>query len=250
MTTINHPSTLRARRSFRTMVWLVAAGSVMSQLVGWTASADRPVPLAGLTARARMLRDGHGVAHLYAQNQHDLFFLQGYAQAEDRLFQMDVTRRLGSGQLAELLGESALPTDVQLRTIGLHRAAERSLAALSPRVRAALDAFAEGVNQFVATHPLPPEYGLLELTHFASWRPLDTVIVAKLITFQRSFDLDIEPTITLLTYQQAGQAVGFDGRALYFEDLFRATPFDPTATVPDATRQFAAAAGNSPPHVP
>src|SRR5262245_66246554 len=117
MTTINHPSTLRARRSFRTMVWLVAAGSVMSQLVGWTASADRPVPLAGLTARARMLRDEHGVAHLYAQNQHDLFFLQGYAQAEDRLFQMDVTRRLGSGQSPEQVGGSPWPKGGRWRRV-------------------------------------------------------------------------------------------------------------------------------------
>src|SRR5262245_25196984 len=223
--------------------WLHSIGRALAvasiaHMAGLGMSADGPVSLRGLTAEARIARDDYGMAHVYARNDHDLFFLQGYAQAEDRLFQMDVSRRLGSGQLAELLGEEALPMDVQLRTIGLHRAAERSLSVLSPRVRAVVEAYAAGVNAFVASHPLPPEYGVLELTRFEPWAPLDTVIVAKLITFQRSFDLDIEPTITLLTYQQAGQALGFDGTALYFEDLFRTAPFDPAVTLPDAAVAF------------
>ncbi|HXJ58159.1 MAG TPA: penicillin acylase family protein [Verrucomicrobiae bacterium] len=227
----------------RRVVWVV----VVQLLAGFSVRAANPVPIAGLHAEARIVRDAQGVPHVTAQNEHDLFFLQAYAQAEDRLLQMDVSRRLGSGRLAELLGEGALAMDVQLRTIGLHRAAERTLAVLSPRVRAALEAYADGVNAFVATHPLSPEYGALELTHFESWTPLDSVIVAKLITFQRSFELDIESTITLLSYQQAGQAVGFDGAALYFEDLFRSAPFDPAVTIPDAINGFAAAAESGEP---
>jgi len=195
-----------------------------------------PVALAPLTAAAQVTRDTLGIAHIGAANQHDLFFLQGYVHAQDRLFQMDVNRRLGSGTLAELLGEGALPTDVQLRTIGLRRAAERSLAALSARARAAVEAYADGVNAFVSGNPLPVEYGVLELTHFEPWTALDTLTVAKLVTFDRSFDLDIDPTVTLLTYQQAGQVLGFDGAALYFEDLFRSSPFDPAATVIDASQ--------------
>jgi penicillin amidase len=187
-----------------------------------------------LTAAAQIARDRNGIAHIQALNDHDLFFLQGYVHAQDRLFQMDMSRRLANGTLAELLGEGALATDVQLRTIGLHRAADRSLAALSPRVRATLEAYAAGVNAAVQRHPLPPEYGALELTRFEPWTPRDSVAVAKLITFQRSFDIDVAPTVMLLTYQQAGQQLGFDGAALYFEDLFRAAPFDPTTTVPES----------------
>ena len=78
-----------------------------------------------------MVRDIDGIAHIRASNEHDLFFLQGWVHAGDRLFQMDVTRRQASGTLAELLGQGALPSDVQLRTIGLRRAAERSLPAQS-----------------------------------------------------------------------------------------------------------------------
>src|SRR5262249_15964572 len=135
-------------------------------LAAFSARAEPSVPMAGLKEAARVVRDTHGVAHIQAQNDHDLFFLQGTVHAEDRLFQMDVSRRVGRGRLAELLGEGALAMDVQLRTIGLHRAAERSLAVLSPRVRAAVEAYADGVNAFVMVHPLPPEYGVLELTHF------------------------------------------------------------------------------------
>ena len=144
---------------------------------------NTPLRLAALKEHARVTRDAFGVAHVRAENDHDLYFLAGYVHAQDRLFQMDVNRRLGNGTLAELLGEGALTTDVQLRTIGLRRAAERSLAAISPRTRAVLEAYAEGVNACVAAHPLPPEYGGLELTHFEPWTALDSVTVAKLIAF-------------------------------------------------------------------
>ncbi|MFI5891355.1 penicillin acylase family protein [Actinoplanes sp. NPDC051513] len=76
-------------------------------------------------------RDGHGVQHIRASNAHDLFYRQGWAHAEDRLFQMDVTRRRASGTLAGLLGPSALPGDMQMRTLGLRRAAERTPPLLS-----------------------------------------------------------------------------------------------------------------------
>src|SRR5205807_9122430 len=158
-------------------------------------SSEAPVRLPGLKAAARIIRDTDGIAHIRARNQHDLFFLQGYVHAQDRLFQMDVSRREASGTLAELVGEAALPQDVQLRTIGLHRAAELSFDVQSVRVKAALNAFAQGVNSFVQSHPLPPEYGALELTRFGPWTPAHSLAVAKLITFQRSFDIDIEPTI-------------------------------------------------------
>src|SRR3989442_7889905 len=129
-------------------------------------SSEAPVRLPGLKAAARIIRDTDGIAHIRARNQHDLFFLQGYVHAQDRLFQMDVSRREASGTLAELLGPAALPQDVQLRTLGLRRAAVRSLAVISPRARTALDAYADGVNAFVRSHPLPTEYCRPEVSPF------------------------------------------------------------------------------------
>jgi penicillin amidase len=203
------------------------------------AAAD-PVDVPGLEGPARVDRDANGIAHIRAGSRHDLFFLQGWVHAQDRLFQMDVRRRQAGGTLAELLGPAALGTDVQLRTIGLHRAAARSLPALSADAQAVLAAYADGVNAWVAGNPLPPEYGALSLTAFRPWTALDSVAVGKLQAFGLSFDLDIELTTALLGYQQAGQAAGFDGTALFFQDLWRSEPFTDASTVPDATGSAAA----------
>jgi penicillin amidase len=196
-----------------------------------------PVHLAGLELPAAIVRDVDGIAHIRAGSRHDLFFLQGWVHAQDRLFQMDVRRRQAAGTLAELVGPAALPADVQLRTIGLRRAAERSLPALSAAARQVLQAYADGVNAWAARHPLPPEYGALHLTRFQPWTPTDSVAIAKLLAFGLSFDLDdIDRTTALLAYQQAGQAAGFDGGKLFSQDLWRSQPFTPFATVPDAER--------------
>jgi penicillin G amidase len=207
-------------------------------LLATSAAAD-PVDVPGLEGPARVDRDANGIAHVRAGSRHDLFFLQGWVHAQDRLFQMDVRRRQADGTLAELLGPAALPTDVQLRTIGLHRAAARSLPALSADAQAVLAAYADGVNAWVAGNPLPPEYGALSLTSVRPWRALDSVAVGKLQSFGLSFDLDTELTTALLGYQQAGQAAGFDGTALFFQDLWRSEPFTDASTVPDATRAAA-----------
>ena len=110
----------------------------------------------GLKAPANVTRDVDGIAHVAALNEHDMFFLQGWTHAEDRLFQMDLNRRQPSGTLAEVLGEAALSSDVELRTIGLRRSAERSLHAIETAAangdaiaKGALDAlhaYAKGVN--------------------------------------------------------------------------------------------------------
>lgn len=192
-------------------------------------------PLPGLRAPARVARDTNDIAHIRALNDHDLFFLQGYLHAQDRLFQMDVSRREASGTLAELVGAGALPQDVQLRTLGLRRAADRSLPIQSARAKAILQAYAEGVNAYVASNALPPEYGALGLSHFDPWTPTDSLAVTKLLLFGQSFQLDIEPTVDLLKYQAAGRILGFDGTKLFFEDLVRSAPFDHASTVPDAS---------------
>jgi len=200
------------------------------------------VRLPGLDAPAVILRTRDGIAHIQAGSRHDVFFLEGWVHAQDRLFQMDVLRRTPSGTLAELLGRGALASDVQLRTIGLRRAAERTWQAATPRMRAALTAYAEGVNAYSGGRPPPPEYGALELTAVATWTPIDSLVVAKLLSFQLSFDLDIDNTTSLQAYLAAGAEGGFDGAALFFHDLAPFTPFSSAATVPDASEPAAAAA--------
>ena len=203
------------------------------------------VSIAALEKKVTIRRDSDGVSHITAKNAHDLFVAQGWQHAADRLFQMDVLRRQASGTLAELLGPAALAQDVELRTIGLRRAAERSLDAVSMETRRALEAYAEGVNAYIAAHAPPPEYAVLELTQVAPWTPVDSLAVAKLLSFSLSFDLDINATIAFETYRAAGTVAGFDGAALYFEDTHRSAPFDPAATVPDALIEPVAAVGAS-----
>ena len=101
---------------------------------------------AGLDAPAQIVFSQNNVPTIVAQNEHDAIFLQGYLHAQNRFFQMDLQRRLFSGTLAELLGTAVLPQDVQLRTLGLRRAAERSLDAISDDALAWLEAYVEGVS--------------------------------------------------------------------------------------------------------
>ena len=194
---------------------------------------DPTISLPELHGPARILRDVDGMPHIDAFDEHDALFLQGWVQAEDRLFQIDVVRRQASGTLAELLGSAALPSDVELRTIGLARAAERSLAAYSPATVAGLQAYADGVNAWVRRHPLPIQYAGLQLTKFRPWTALDSAIVGKALAFQLSFDLDDGATQNYQAYEaKLGPELA---QAMFFGDVFRSAPFDKASSVPDAT---------------
>ncbi len=200
---------------------------------------------AGMRLPGQISRDANGIAHIRAFTDYDAVFLNGWVHAEDRLFMMDENRRTASGTLGELLGSAALANDIQLRTLGLRRAAQLSQLEYSPRVTELLNAYSAGVNAWVASHPLPPEYAAVEITTFEPWTPLDSIAVAKLLAFGLSFELDIDPTVALLTYQGAGQVLGVNGTALFFEDLYRVQPFSSASTVPDATSTGAQSAENA-----
>src|SRR3989454_873039 len=213
---------------------LRALALCLSLCISGAILAETPQRLAGLQDAARITIDDEGIAHVRASNEHDLYFMQGWVHAGDRLFQMDYNRRLASGTLAELVGMAALTTDVQLRTLGLRRGAQRSLDAASPRFRAALEAYAEGVNaRFQAQTSLPPEYVVaLKLQQVAPWTPVDSLVIAKLLAFSLAFELDITRTVALQSYTAVfGPARGI---ALYTQDLWRSAGFEPNATVPDA----------------
>lgn len=223
-------------------VLMVVAALPVSVVGQGRTAADTPSdarqPNAGKSGR--VVRDNEGIPHIAASTEREVLYLQGFTHAQDRLFQMDFTRRQADGTLAELLGAGALASDVQLRTFGLRRAAERSLAVLPQAVRDALSAYGDGVNDYVARNSLPPEYAALEITTFRRWEPVDSLSILKLITFGLSFELtDLDRTTLLAQYQAAGAAQGFDGTALFFEDVNRLAPFNNAATVPDASTPVA-----------
>src|SRR5215471_19439323 len=167
--------------------WILAVATLL--LAVPAARADDTITVPGLLDSGQVVRDEHDIPHIFANNEHDLFFLQGWITASDRLFEMDVSRHQASGRLAELLGPDSLADDVQLRQVGLRRAAEVTLPILSQPVKDALQAYADGVNAWIATHPLPPDYAAVELTHVEPWTALDCVTIAKLLAFALSFDL-------------------------------------------------------------
>ncbi|MGR5953034.1 penicillin acylase family protein [Bacillus paranthracis] len=88
---------------------------------------DGTIKLEDLQRAVTVKRDSKGVPHIKAENAHDLYFSQGYVQAQDRLFQMDLSRRQASGMLSEVVGEAAVDRDKLFRTLGLRRAAEASV---------------------------------------------------------------------------------------------------------------------------
>jgi penicillin G amidase len=124
---------------------------------------DGTIQVAGLSAPFEVLRDARGVPHLRASSLQDLFFAQGYVTAQDRLWQMDLSRRLAEGELSEVFGERTLRLDLENRTLGFRQVSQRALAELSPEARAPLTAYANGVNAFIASHRgrLPIEFLLL-----------------------------------------------------------------------------------------
>jgi penicillin amidase len=138
----------------------------------------------GLSAPVEVIRDRWGIPHIYARSERDLFFAQGFVHAQDRLWHMELNRRTASGRLSEIFGEVTLETDRFLRTIGLRRVAEAHLAGLNPRTRATLEAYAAGVNAFIAgaRGRLPIEFVILRFAPDA-WTPADTLAFGKLMAW-------------------------------------------------------------------
>ncbi len=196
------------------------------------ASAQEDITVPGVATPVTVQLDALGIPSISGSDELGVIFAQGYLHAADRFFQMDATRRQASGTSAEMFGPSQLASDIQLRTLGLRRAAMATWSALDPDTQAWLGAYADGVNAWLARNPLPPEYTALELTTVPAWTPIDSVVVGKALAFQLSFDLDIDFTIKALAYQTVGDIGGFDGNALFAVDTHRVAPIDGRVSVP------------------
>ncbi len=118
---------------------------------------------APISAEARIARDAQGTPHIQAASWEDAIFLEGYAMAQDRLWQMDGMRRQAAGELAEVVGAAAVESDQEARRMNLRQIAEAQEKALKPEERAVMAAFARGINYFIETHRdrLPLEFTLL-----------------------------------------------------------------------------------------
>ncbi len=185
--------TKRKRRWPRILLWTaigllvvlaVAAGAGLVWLRSATLAAlpqlDGSVRLAGLYAPVVVRRDAHGVPHIDAQNQHDLFLAQGYVTAQDRLWQMDMFRRNAEGDLAQIMGPALVKHDETERVFEIRRTAERIYKNMPAAERARLDDYARGVNLYIAqcerSDTLPVEFKLL-LYRPKPWTDVDSISV-------------------------------------------------------------------------
>src|SRR5271157_5379011 len=180
---------------FRLVFTLVIVGGAAGAWLFWRAmptySGTEKLP--GLSAEVRVWRDSYGVPHVFAASMDDAARALGYLHASERLFQMEVNRRVGQGRAAETFGADLLKVDKFLRTLGFYREAEASFSALSPEAQRRLQAYSDGVNAFLDTHKdaLPPEFLLAGVTP-EPWKPADSLVWGKLIGLELSQNRDQE----------------------------------------------------------
>ena len=137
---------------------------------------DEDVKLTGLTAEVTVFRDSLAIPHVYATNEKDLYTAVGYLMAQDRLWQMDLLRRVTQGRLAEIFGKGFVDADVLFRALRFTEKSERIYAEAEPNLRESLDAFTAGVNQYIANagKKLPPEFGILGYKP-EPWQPVNSL---------------------------------------------------------------------------
>jgi penicillin amidase len=149
----------------------------------------RPLPqkngkliVQGLHEPVEVITDRYGVPHIYAQNEDDLYFTQGFVHAQERLWQMELNRRIGSGRLAEIFGEVAIETDRFSRRIGMHRSAATEALRLPAHTKRILEAYAHGVNTYLERNQnkLPVEFTLLRFKP-EPWHIADSIQWAKMM---------------------------------------------------------------------
>lgn len=163
---------------------LVAAGAILAVLWASLPEHEGEIVLAGLDGPVAILRDAHAIPTIRAESERDLWRALGFVHGTDRLVQLEITRRIGCGRLAELVGEAGLGFDRFFRTLGLAQVAEAGLAAYRPEERAKLDAYAEGVNAaFAGARVLPPELLVLGARP-EPWRAADTLLVHRLMALE------------------------------------------------------------------
>ncbi len=168
------------------VVLLIAASVTLWWLDASLPELDGSYTVAGIAEPARIVRDKNGVPHLYAQTYEDAMYALGFVHAQDRLYQMESQRRIGAGRLSEVAGSSTVGVDRMMRALGLYRRAEADLAHLERDTQRALEAYAAGVNAYLAQRreKLPPEFVLIGEPE--PWKPADSLVWGKLMSLNLS----------------------------------------------------------------
>jgi len=185
-------------RKFKWKKWLLASAGVLAVIAitafivfTWFMNKSKPIidgelAVSILDKDVTVTRDDKGVPHIFAETDADLYRAQGFVQAQDRLFQMDLARRQASGRLSEIIGEATINTDKHFRTFSLRNAAEKSLEAYDADSKQVLEWFAEGVNAFIdqakSTNTLSYEFALLGYEP-EQWTVVDSLTIGKYMAY-------------------------------------------------------------------
>jgi penicillin G amidase len=171
----------------------------------------------GLQQAVRVQRDRWGVAHIYAENQHDLFFAQGFVVAQDRLFQMELWKRSGQGRLAEILGPTFVPRDVNARLLRYRGDMDAEYKSYAPDTKEILEAFTSGINAYMAEIQKPGGIGLpveFQLAGFKPepWKPEDCLnrMAAYSMTGNGASELHNAQLVALLGSEKAAELLDLD----------------------------------------
>ncbi|MEU6079111.1 penicillin acylase family protein [Streptomyces sp. NPDC047108] len=210
------------------------------------------IKLKGLSGPVEVKRDGNGIPQIYADTDEDLFRAQGFVQAQDRFWEMDVRRHMTAGRLSEMFGKGQVETDAFLRTLGWRKVAQEEYdTKLSPRTKKYLQAYSEGVNAYLADHEgsaLSVEYSALNMSHDYTpekWTPVDSVAWLKAMAWDLRGNMQEEIDRSLMSSRLTPRQI---------EDLYPGYPYDRnrpivgSGSVDGATKKFdpkAAATGTA-----
>ncbi len=211
------------------IVLLIAGGLVLWSR-GGLPELDGEAQVSGLTAPVEILRDERGIVTIQAANPTDARFALGYVHAQDRLGQLEMLRRVVEGRLSEAVGRRALSFDKLMLSLDLAGQAERSLPALLPETREALDAYARGINAYLAQHegPWPPEFYIFG-TDPEPWRPAESLMWGKLKALQLSTNWTQEER-----YARLATALSPEQLQVLFPDL----PDESATTLTEVSRTW------------
>ena len=192
---------------------------------------DGALALKGLSANVQVIRDANGIPHIAAKTRHDAFYALGVVHAQDRLWQLTMHQRIASGTLSEILGPATLDTDKFLRTIGVRQTAQKILSGLDAQTVKYLEAYAMGINSYVASlssapWKLSPEFLILN-TRPQLWTPVDSLAWLIMMSWDLSGNIQSElirmQLIPKLPAEQIAALVDGDSRFKLgdYEALYR-----------------------------
>ncbi len=217
---------------------LVVAGVGYLYLRSSLPRVNGEIRVPGLAGPVEIVRDADAIPHIYAQSHEDAVFGLGFLHAQDRLWQMEFQRRVGSGRLSEVIGSTTLGTDRFIRTLGVRRAAESGVAAISPAARGLLEAYVAGVNAFLSQRKgaLPVEFLLLgfepepfDIVDVAAWAKMmawdlgdnwsDEILRAKLVAELQPDDVNAMIKLLWPTNDDGATVVVPAGSAEYLREV-------------------------------